>query len=83
MDEEVRDEVIPRAKQKVESLMAEVKKLDRYVTHDTTNVYVNGVKEARLDEARAMAHKSKSFFNDKPHLVVNLRYVPFSQGMEL
>ena len=83
VDKDVRNKVIPRAKQKVESLMAEVKKIDRFVPLDATNFYVNGVKEARLDEARAMALESKSFFSKKPHLVLNLRYVPFSQGMEL
>lgn len=50
VDRECRDKVIPKAKQYVERLFTEIKKLDKYTPANKSNFYVEEVKKARQVE---------------------------------
>ena len=66
VDLDCRDKVIPVAKQQVEKLVAEVKRLDKYVPSSGDNFYVEEVKKAREAESKARAQKATSFFDERP-----------------
>lgn len=67
VDCDVRNRVIPKAKQEVEKLIREVKKLDEY---SQGNFYVEEVKIARAAESKSRECKANSFFSGRPQLQI-------------
>ena len=47
VDPDIRDEVIPKGKQQVESLFIDLKRLDKYLPVKKKNFYVQEVEQAR------------------------------------